>query len=208
MAGPLTLQIDPVSKARLEAYFKKLPISIGRLCALVFNERGLAFVNMMKQKHLRGGTTDTALRVRTGALRRAYHREVKKGALPIDLEMKIGFQEQVRPYASIHEYGGTITPKNSKFLAIPGPAVSNPSGVAVIKSPRAFGQGMLAWIPRTKGPGYVLIDKLSGKIAFTLVPSVRIPARMHLRDEWEKEQPKFIGAILEKIDQAMAMGYV
>jgi phage gpG-like protein len=74
--------------------------------------------------------------------------------------------------ANLMNYGGVITPKRSKYLAIPATKAAQRAG-----SPRRYA-GRLS--PRIGKRGGVLIDEKSGEIAYYLVRRVSIPARPFL----------------------------
>lgn len=86
-------------------------------------------------------------------------------------------------YAAIQEFGGTITPKKGKFLAIP-----LTSEARAIVSPRNFPEELTA---RFGGNGGVLVDS-AGIAQYALVRSVTIPPHPYLRP-----------ALDEKIDDAL-----
>ena len=75
-------------------------------------------------------------------------------------------------YGAIHEFGGTITPKNSKFLAIPVTRAAKYAG-----SPRRF-TGKLHF--QLVAGGGALVDE-QGDIQYSLKRSVTIPARPYIR---------------------------
>lgn len=76
------------------------------------------------------------------------------------------------PYAKIHEYGGTITPKNGKYLAIPlGPAKTK-GGDSRVSGPRNW-PNKLVFI---KGKGTTkLLAEVLGKVNKTVKQSFGIP---------------------------------
>lgn len=89
-------------------------------------------------------------------------------------------------YAAIHEFGGTIRPKNSKYLAIPltGAAKGVPG-------PRDY-PGTLRFIPGQGGG--VLVDE-AGDAQYALRTSVTIRARPYLRPAID-ENPGEIEAVI------------
>jgi phage virion morphogenesis protein len=81
------------------------------------------------------------------------------------------------PYARLHEYGGTVRPKRSKYLAIPLTRDAKRTG-----SPRRF-RVKLSFRPfKRKGTGGVLFVRRAGTTIdhYLLVKSVTIPARPFL----------------------------
>lgn len=81
---------------------------------------------------------------------------------------------------AIHETGGTITAKRSKYLTIPLPAAMDGRGVPLKKRARDWDRTFVARSKR----GNLLIFRKDGKKGVTplyiLKPSVRIPARLGL----------------------------
>jgi phage gpG-like protein len=93
-------------------------------------------------------------------------------------------------YAAIHEFGGVIRPKSSKYLAIP--LTSAAKGVP---GPRDY-PGTLRFVPGNNGG--VLVDE-AGDAQYALRTSVTIPARPYLRpaiDENPQEIEDVIGKAL------------
>jgi HK97 gp10 family phage protein len=90
-------------------------------------------------------------------------------------------------YAAIHEFGGTIRAKNTKYLAIPvGSYKGSPSSHSDLKT--VFG----------KNGNVVMVDK-SGTAQYVLKPSVTIPAQPYLRPALDENQDK----VIETIGQAL-----
>ena len=83
-------------------------------------QRGKAnFMRSMVRERLSGASPSSLAR-RTGQLARSLDAVVVAHDKAV---VMVGFIGGGVPYAKIHEYGGTITPKNGKYLAIPlGPA--------------------------------------------------------------------------------------
>lgn len=94
-----------------------------------------------------------------------------------------------KPYARVHQIGGTIRPKNGKFLAIPNPEYSETKG-----------KHMRTWLRETEGRGYkpyTVLGKKGGAVYdkrlrkaqaagedvkpyYFLVKQVKIPARPYI----------------------------
>ena len=106
-------------------------------------------------------------------------------------------------YAAIHEFGGEIRARNSKFLAIPltDEARATPGG-----SPRNFPRDLS---PRVNGERGVLVDD-GGTAQYALVKSVTIPARPYLRPAFDERKGEamedFADALQTLITQAVARG--
>lgn len=101
-------------------------------------------------------------------------------------------------YAGIQEFGGVVSPKTAKLLAIPVDAAARTAG-----SPR--GQDLV--FVKTQGGQMFLMDK-EGKIRYSLRRSVTIPAHPYLRpafDENTEAIEREIGIVLrEGIEDALA----
>lgn len=74
--------------------------------------------------------------------------------------------------ARLHQYGGTVTPKRGKFLAIPATKEA-----ARVGSPRRFPRPLAPVIGRRGG---VLLDKRNDTVQFYLAKRVVVPARPFL----------------------------
>jgi HK97 gp10 family phage protein len=112
---------------------------------------------------------------RTRTLSRSIHIEtlVKQ---PKYVEMGIGTDLD---YAAIQEFGGTITPKKGKFLAIPLTAEARAH-----VSPRDFPEELT---PRFGGNGGVLVDG-AGIAQYALARSVTIPAHPYMRPALDENE--------------------
>jgi len=90
-------------------------------------------------------------------------------------------------YATIHEYGGTITPKQAQFLAVPLTGEAKNA-----RSPRRM-PGLTVRISKGGKSGVLL----AGDVAqYALVKSVKIPARPYVRpafDQKAEEAVKTVG---------------
>ena len=134
------------------------------------------------------------------------------------------------PYANLQEFGGTITPKNSKFLSIPSddPEVRTPAGVTdKYKGARDFinlhpGQTFFAkgkkpdtwllfWRPTKRGVrerigpvGRRDFVRTEARLVFILKKSVTIPARFGFRKTWDSLQTKRQDNFKRATDRAVA----
>lgn len=109
------------------------------------------------------------------------------------VNLKASFGSSV-PYARIHELGGTIRPKRSKYLAIPVTRTA-----ARMSSPR---QDPTLVAIRTKRGGLQLVKRMGGsgrhgriETQFRLVKSVRLPARPYLRPAVFNNRGKIMAAV-------------
>jgi hypothetical protein len=130
----------------------------------------------LAQKHIMRQVSGGILKTRTGKLRRSIRFNIKLGNNHYYLE--IGSHGVV--YARILEKGGTITPKNAKFLTIPLPGVkgraSNYPDAFVIKSKK----GNLLLVQKKGRSGIVPL--------FVLKKSVKIPDFWWLKGSMEEKR--------------------
>lgn len=96
-------------------------------------------------------------------------------------------------YAAIQEYGGTIKPKNAKWLAIPLTSNARRS-----VSPRNFSGG-LRFVPINETRA-LLVDK-SGKAQFALRKSVVIKAQPYARPTFDEDQGDALKAVSRVLRQ-------
>lgn len=93
-------------------------------------------------------------------------------------------------YGAIHEFGGTIKPKNAKYLAIPvGSYTGSPLKYSDLK------------VKKTGRGNLVLLDA-GGRVQYVLKASVEIPARPYLRpalDEKGAEAEQEMGAAFKEL---------
>ena len=89
-------------------------------------------------------------------------------------------------YAAIHEFGGTIVPRNAQFLSIP-----LTSEAKRYNSPRDFPQKLHAIINGDRG---VLVDE-GDTAQYALVKSVNMPARPYMRPAWDEHIDEAVGEV-------------
>lgn len=156
--------------------------------------RALSIIEAQTKANIRKNFT-----IRTGTLLNS----VKKKVVEDDNEL-IGLIEVDAPYAAMLEFGsagdedvpaskrlpgGVITPKRSKYLAIPFPGTTGPDGIARLK-PRELIDPV--FIPSRKG-GFVMGTKTPGGNfipQFILKESVKIEARPYLRPAFEASEKR------------------
>ncbi len=101
-------------------------------------------------------------------------------------------------YGPVHEFGATITPQNSQYLAIPIADNLTGTGVARVKSPRDLGQAVfIPW----RGDSYLVFD--AGRLMFKLQRSVEIPARLHFADDWKAFRTIALDKLRKGLGQAL-----
>jgi hypothetical protein len=124
-----------------------------------------------------GGTTNSSLSRRSGALINAIKRSVKvTGKDFADIEGRIGVP---LIYGSVHEYGATIRPKKAKYLTIPLPAALNPDGTPKKRGARDWDK---TFVIRSKNGSLLIVQKVGNQIVplYVLKTEVRIPPRLQL----------------------------
>lgn len=113
------------------------------------------------------------------------------------VEIEIGTDVE---YARIHEYGGTITPKNAKYLAVP---LTEAARAAT--SPILFA-GELHFVPRAGGgTGGTLRDD-AGEAQYALVTSVTIPATPYLRPALDEKHQAALDEVRRVLAQLLGLG--
>jgi len=159
----------------LREKFRKRPALVHREVQLALDRTGQRIVATMKREGFRGAPSSLA--VRTGQLRRGFFANVKMEGNKAKLTVA-----NDTAYARIHEYGGVITAKNRKYLAIPLSAAKTGAGVARFPGgPRSVPD--LVFIQR-RGRNPLLMRPMGkGKLVpyYVLVRSVKIPARLGMR---------------------------
>ena len=135
------------------------------------------------------------LQVRSGQLRRSVQADlVEEGPGALLLRLRAGGGTKELAYARVQELGGTIRPRNGRFLAIPwrgGPALTA-GGVGRYASPRDVPG--LHFVPTRGGAGGLLIkDQGKGRgarstIWYVLVRQVQIRGVRYLGDAMDQEQ--------------------
>tara|TARA_R100001230_G_C5630879_1_gene138571 strand:- start:145 stop:732 length:588 start_codon:yes stop_codon:yes gene_type:complete len=125
------------------------------------------------------------LRVRTGRLRSSIQARVIPGRPVTGFELRAGGGSAQVSYARIHEYGGTIRPRNSKFLAIP---VNDKlfTGTGASRYPSARRAPFpLAYAQSRKGQP-LLLHEVTGEVFYILKKMVKIEARPYMRPAVDK----------------------
>lgn len=150
-----------------------------------------------------GGTTETSLSKRTGALIASIAASVNVTGETFDAIMgSIGSDV---PYAAIQEYGGTIHAKNAQFLAIPLPPALDAQGVPLMMGPRAWPNTFVA---KSKAGNLIIFQRRGTSIVplYVLKTSVTIPPRLGLRTTIDAGLGYFQSRAADAIVQAMTAG--
>ena len=148
-----------------------------------------------------GGTTVDMLSKRSGSLTDAIVGSVEvMGTTMADTEGHIGAPGIV--YAGIQEFGGTITAKNGKYLAIPLPAALDSSGLPLQSSPRDWPGTFCAM---SKAGNLLIFQRRGTNIVplYVLKTEVTIPPRLGMRKTLDAGLPYFVGRAMDSMVQAI-----
>jgi hypothetical protein len=143
----------------------------------------------------RSGGGEGQLKGRTGELKRSWRFNTTGNTI----KTLAGMVESVGvKYARLHEYGGTITPKNAKWLTIPTDANKTKAGVTRMTARMVIQQGGFF------AKNIIFLKQGNGKPVpmFILVKRVTIPARLGFRDQAAIYGRK----LLVELDNAMEKG--
>lgn len=140
--------------------------------------------------------TGENLNVRSGALRRGWGRPIVVGSSLGSLQVSFVNREK---YAITHEEGKTITPKKSKFLAIPLDAAKTAAGVPRYSSPLRESGMKKTFIARSSAGNLILFASVGSQITpmFALVRSVTIPARLGAWKFMQTQRPRYMEALYQ-----------
>jgi hypothetical protein len=134
------------------------------------------------------GTSANTLSARSGALIQSIEDSIGvTGTTPSTVQGTIGSK---LPYARIQEYGGTIVPKNGKYLAIPLDAALNQQGIPLRPGPRFWTNTFVA---KSKAGNLLIFQKRGAGIIplYVLKTSVTLPARLGLGATVRSQIPFF-----------------
>lgn len=182
------IRVKDTATKKLAEVQKKLPGAIFR----GINDSLEIIESQAKLNVTTGGAS--GLHVRTGHLRRSItHEKPKRRGNKI-----VGKVGATAPYAPVHEFGATITPKRTKFLAIPiGPA-KTAAGAARAPGPRDYPD---TFVRRSKAGKLMIFRKVGKRVVplFVLVKRVVIPKRPWLLPAVKKSVPRITKAISRRI---------
>lgn len=128
-----------------------------------------------------------ALKRRTGTLATSIRREVDGKRMLVRVGTNV-------VYAAIHEYGGTIRPKNASKLAIP---IGNLKGYA------STHQGLRIAMSMAK-KNVILVDQ-DGKPQYVLKSSVTMPKRPWLAPAYEDSRGAIEGEFVEALNRVLTV---
>jgi hypothetical protein len=168
--------------AAVAAHYAQGPKRIGATLVQILRLIGGGVVSHIGREKLSG----QILGVRTGTLRRALFYRVFVDANGLDAGVVVGADVKKAPQAAVMEFGGTITPKNGRYLAIPlGPAltakgVARESARAFIANPQSLGFDHTFVNPRKTA----IMGASKGqppRAVFALKTSITVPEHSYLR---------------------------
>lgn len=204
----ITIEYDKTKIKDLIARLRSVsPEDKGKVIKTGMTAASLEVERHMKESVLAG----QILKTRTGALRSSISSVVTESGGNIIALIGSGVRQGRRatydassgrwnadgrlPYADIHETGGIVKPRNSKYLAIPLPAALTAAGV-LKKRPRDYSD---TFVRKSKGGNLMIFQKVGqrGKIRalFVLKKSVTIPARKYMTITAEAMRDKVIDII-------------
>ena len=141
-------------------------------------------------------THPTKITSRTGNLAKSYITYWRDG-------QTFGYYGTTLRRAALLEYGGTVTPKKAKALAIPTRAAR--VGVGGTVGPRYFPKGELFPYKAKSGVGTLARKGSGGKleVMFILKKSVKIKARPTVKKTEKKMAPKVERMIAIRVEKAV-----
>lgn len=147
-----------------------------------------------------------AIAARTGGLRRSLGFAVDGQGMDATLRVFAGTH-----YARIQEEGGTIRPKNKRFLTVPLPEALTPAGVLkggarIVQRGNRYetADGSPTFIFRSKRGNLLVGARAKNgrtRLLYALKPSVTLKPRLGFRETFERVTVPFIQADLERAAQ-------
>lgn len=152
-----------------------------------------------------GRLSGNPIKRRTGNLARDWTTSTTE--TPVGIVATVKTQGPSNAYAGLQEHGGTITPKNAKWLWIPTRENQTAKGVARLTPRQAIAQGgFIAW---NKGPMFFGVPQIKAQSKgmgphiiplFVLKKSVKVEGRMGATRLWEFSLPRLesvVSALLQ-----------
>lgn len=161
---------------------------------------GMRLAALMIERDLKIAVGGTILNVRSNRLRSSIGSRVYERSGELSAVVGSGARHGNRvKYANIHETGGTITPKRTKFLAIPLAAARTRGGDQRAISPKDFENTFIR--------NGVIYQKQGKKIIplFVLKKSVRIPARKYLSKTLAMSQAKIMTQFQKQLERGLSL---
>lgn len=182
MSKGITIQLEGVDN--IVKRLKKMPVELKPKAKAALTKAAITLQKIMVGR----STGGDPLNRRTGQLARSWRVDV--GTNP--LSPAVAVATTGTPYAIIHEFGGTVTAKNSKFLTIPLDANKTGAGVMRQNARQVIDAGGHTFMSKR---GNMIIAGKDGVPMFVLKRSVTIPARLGFRDEAAKMALKIFDAL-------------
>lgn len=175
-----------------------------------FNAAGAEHTRTMTRRFVPYGSGDP-IQTRSGALRRSFGWETRGSGLAQELRI---FSAGL-PYARVQEFGGTIRPKNKRYLTIPLPDALTPGGslkggAKLVKSGSKYvtADGVPTFIFRSKRGNLLIGSRAKNgalRLLYTLKPSVTLKPRLGFGQTFEKvTRPKLIEQLNAAARRALA----
>ena len=143
-----------------------------------------------------GGTGADTLSKRSGTLVNSIIASVRvNGDTFATIQGSIGSDA---PYAGIQEFGGTIVPKNAKYLTVPLAAALDGSGVPIYPQARDWPNTFVA---KSKAGNLIIFQKRGTSIVplYVLKSSVTIPPRLGMKKTLDAGLPYFVGRAMDEL---------
>ena len=170
----------------VDASVRAFASAVSRLSGVLrtaMQNAGLRHQRAMAERFVPYGSGDP-IQTRSGALRRSFGFEVSGSGL----ETQVRLFSKGLPYARMQEYGGTIRPKNKRYLTIPLPDALTPAGVlkgGARLVPRGnryeTADGLPTFIFKSKRGNLLIGARAKNgetRLLYTLKPSVTLKARL------------------------------
>jgi len=194
MADPFELRIDTRG---LEQALKRAPISIFFGLRKELQDHMSDFDAALQTQRLSGRP---GLRRRTGGLAGSFNRQTTGDRID-NLRVRYGTNKE---YAKIHQHGGTIRAKRSKYLTIPTYLNRTPTGTTR-RDARSFPN--VAFVRSRRGRLIMLAgdDPNDLRPMFILVKEVKVPARLGMFELWDKGKPALVSRMNRRISTVLQM---
>lgn len=198
----ITLTFDKAALERIQQKIRVLsPGAENSITRKAFTDLTLETEARLKQN-----VSGSILRVRSGRLRSSIGSKVIGQAGNLVGLVGSGVRQGGRlPYANIHETGGTITPKRTKYLAIPLKAALTPGG-DLRQKPRDYNN---TFVMKTKNGNLIIAQKQGSRMSrivslFILKKQVHIPARHYLSRTVDEIAPRCLEIMTRSIERELA----
>lgn len=134
---------------------------------------------------------------RTGNLARDWVVEAKEGTTGPEVSMYT--QGTANSYAGILEHGGTVTPKNGKYLWVPILSNMTGKGVSRLSPKQAIDAGGFVLKRDGKNPLFCAVSGKQLEPLFALVQSVTVQPKLKMGDFFQSRLPILEAALLNSM---------